>query len=262
MYTGQMGGTWSLDFDYTIGETHGRVTGVVPQVDNYPTTGGTRRWLESGVYYGGKRHILTLAAPQSLTEGKQTVRAYINVVDDVLLPYLPLDSGSGFLIKATPFMRSMGHGSESVDAPLAWNDEEGLYTGTLDFSMEGDWRINLKVYDAAADTLIAGSDIDEQGDGSTAWWDVIIAPQSGSNVRNVADSKTRIYPTVSNGEFTVVTPTAATVSLTDVSGRTLVTARSNGAVPSVIRTDVPAGLYLVAIKSEATVSVHKILIRK
>ena len=259
MYTGQMGGTWTLDFDYTIGETHGKVIGTVPQIDNYPSTGGPYRWLESGVYYGGKRHIVTLVSPPSLTEGTQTVRAHINVVEDVLLPCLPLEDGCGFLIKATPFMRSMGHGSSSIDAPLAWDETENVFKGVLDFGMKGDWRINLKIYDVEADTLIAGADIDPQGNGSTAWWDVYITkdPTGGETVERGA---TALYPTVSNGTFTVVTPPAATIRLIDTNGRIQATYASGG--KTVIRAHVPQGWYIVTIESEAKTSVHKIYIRQ
>ncbi|MDR2140024.1 MAG: FixH family protein [Tannerella sp.] len=260
MYTGQMGGTWTLDFDYTIGETHGKVIGAVPQVDNYPSTGGPYRWLESGVYYGGKRHIVTLVSPQSLTEGTQTVYAHINVVEDVLKPYQPLEDGCGFLIKATPFMRSMGHGSSSINAPLEWSEAEGIYKGSLDFSMKGDWRINLKIYDAAADTLIIGKDLDPQGNGSAAWWDVYVAKDEADGVESVAHGETAVYPTVSDGAFTVVTPSRATVRLMDMNGRILATYASGGR--TVIRTNVPSGWYIVAIESETETVTRKIIIRK
>jgi hypothetical protein len=259
MYTGQMGGTWALDFDYTIGETHGKITGAVPQVDNYPSTGGPYRWLESSVYYEGKRHIVTLVSPQSLTEGTQTVYAHINVVEDVLQPYLPLEDGSGFLIKATPVMRSMGHGSSSVDAPLEWDETAGIYKGTLNFGMKGDWRINLKIYDVAADTLIIGKDLDPNGDGSAAWWDVYIT-KDATGIENVNTAETAVYPSISDGAFTVVTPSAATDRLIDLSGRTLAKYAAEG--KTVIRTNVPSGLYLVAIESEGKTVTHKIIIRK
>ncbi|MDR0748876.1 MAG: FixH family protein [Tannerellaceae bacterium] len=261
MYTGQMGGTWALDFDYAIGGVNGKITGVAPQIDNYPETGGPYRWLESGVYYGeaNKRHIISLVSPQSLTEGTQTVYAHINVVDDVLQPYLPLEDGSNFLIKATPFMRSMGHGSSSIDAPLAWDAAEGLYKGTLDFGMEGDWRINLKIYDAVADTLIAGADLDPQGDGSTAWWDVYIT-KDVTGIENVTSGGTVVYPTLSNGEITVASAAAATVKIIDFNGRTLASYHSDGNIT--VRPNVGNGLYLVAVESNGKLSTHKIIVRK
>ena len=260
MYTGQMGGTWALDFDYTVGETHGKVVGAVPQVENYPATGGPYRWLESGVYYEGKRHIVTLVSPQSLTYGTQTVRAHINVVEDVLQPYLPLEDGSGFLIKATPFMRSMGHGSSSIDVPLAWDEAENIFKGTLDFAMKGDWRINLKIYDVAADTLIYGSDLDPQGNGSTAWWDVDIT-KNKTGAETVERGKTAVYPTVSDGNFTVRVPAAAKARLVDIAGATL-DARTLPAGENAVSVEVPDGLYILSIESEGKVSTHKITIRK
>jgi hypothetical protein len=255
MYTGQMGGAWTLDFDYTVGETHGTITGVVPQVDNYPSTGG--RWIQS-FSHDGVTYYATLVSPQLLTEGAQTVYAHINRREDVLQPYLPLEDGRGFLIKATPFMRSMGHGSSSVDVPLEWDEAAGIYKGTLDFGMKGDWRINLKIYDVVADTLILGKDLDSQGDGSTAWWEVYITKEE-TGIENVALG-TAVYPTLSGGEITVETATEATVRVIDLNGRTLASYHSSGHLT--IRPKVGNGLYFVVVDRKGQLSTHKIMVRK
>jgi hypothetical protein len=111
----------------------------------------------------------------------------------------------------------------------------------------------------AADTVIIGTDLDPQGDGGAAWWDVYIT-KDATGIENVASVGTAVYPTVSNGAFTVVTPLAATVRLIDINGRTL--AKYAAESKTVIRTNVPSGLYLVAIESEGKTVTHKIIIRK
>lgn len=258
MYTGEGGGTWTLDFDYTIGEKSGKVTGAVPQIDNYPR--GGLKWLYT-LTLEDVKHIFSLAAPKQLnTAGVRPVRIYLNKVADALQPYLPED-GCEWLLKATPFMVSMGHGSSSVDVPLAWNEDGGFFEGAINFGMEGDWRINLKLYNADGNTLIAGSDLDHEGktNENSIWFDIWLE-NSHTGIETVQVSETKVFPTVSSGEINVITPANATVRLFDFTGRTIASYRSGGNIN--IRPNVGNGLYLVAVESKGQLSTHKIIVRK
>ncbi|MDR1877439.1 MAG: FixH family protein [Flavobacteriaceae bacterium] len=253
MYTGQMGGAWTLDFDYVIGGAAGKITEAVPTVDAYPA--GVR-WLHSFAY-NGKTYYVSLVSPQSLGAGSQTVRAYINKRENLLLPYEIVEGG--FRIEATPFMLSMGHGSNG-NTPLIWDDEDGVYKGTLNFSMQGDWRINLKIFDTE-DNLIAGTDIDSNGNGSTLFWDILIDKNLAITQIEIPTIKTAVYPTVSQGEFTITSTAEAKVKIIDFAGRTVASYRiSEGS--SNIRLDAVNGVYLVVVEDGKTASTHKIILRR
>ncbi|OHX64387.1 FixH family protein [Flammeovirga pacifica] len=47
--------------------------------------------------------------------------------------------------EVTPWMPSMGHSSSNNEDPLA--SKEGVYTGLVNFSMKGDWQLQLNVKD-------------------------------------------------------------------------------------------------------------------
>jgi hypothetical protein len=251
MHTGQMDGAWTLNFDYSIGSASGKITGASPQVDAYPANA---KWIQAFTC-NSENYYLTLVAPQSLTEGSQTVQAYINKQEDALQPY-PVVEG-GFKIEITPWMAAMNHGS-SGNTPLEWNVERKVYEGTLNLGMEGDWRIYLQVLDADADTVIAGA----AGTESTLYWDVQTHQPAGLSTVTTAKAAS-VYPTLSKGEITVKTQERATISVIDIAGKTLASylVGANEAFP--VGLNYPNGLYLVAIENEKGITaVHKVILQR
>lgn len=66
------------------------------------------------------------------------------------------------VLEMTPSMPSMGHGSPNNESPV-WNDDaqfQGLYEGKVNFSMTGDWQLDLKIEDTQG-TLIDSAAIFE-----------------------------------------------------------------------------------------------------
>jgi len=224
---------------------------VVLPVDDFAADS---KWLQSFIV-NNVTYYLSIAYPKSIGVGSQTVQAFINRKDDVVKPY-PIQEG-GFKIVATPFMRSMGHGSAG-NAPLLWNATKHDYEGTLNFSMEGDWRVNLKVYDAVADTLVAGSNIDAEGNGSTHFWDVYLT----GTTTGISDQKqhVQIYPTLSNGNITIDSPAEAQITVRNVVGKTIGNYHSDG--NNTLQLDVPSGLYLVSVQSLGKTFTQKVIIQK
>lgn len=252
MYTGQMGGSWSLSFNYTIGTGAAKnIANVAIPVDNYPAN---NKWLQSFTF-NGSSYYLSVINPKNITTGSQTIKAYINKKENVLLPYLTVQGG--FRIEATPFMRSMGHGSQG-NTDLIWNASNTDYEGTLNFSMDGDWRVNLRVFDAVADTLIAGTVIDANGNGSTHYWDFYL--ESSTATKDIDSKGTSVYPTLTQGSITVVTPSKAVIIISDYTGRNIASYHSSGT--ETIQLDVPNGLYFVSVNSDDKTLVQKIIVKK
>lgn len=224
-------------------------------VDNYPTAPDAQVWFKSFLYKG-LYHYVSVVSPKNLGVGRQTVKAYVNKKVTGEDPFPTVDGG--FKIVATPFMRSMGHSSQGNTA-LEWNSTENVYSGTLNFSMEGDWRVNLKVYDAVADTLIYGTDLDQNGDGSTLWWDfslyklvsAVSTPVSNENVRILSGS---------DGSVTVQTAQRAEINVFDFTGRLLNSFISEGSKTIILNST--AGVYIVAVTTNGKTSAQKVIVQR
>jgi hypothetical protein len=250
MYTGQMGGTWALDFDYRIGETNGKITGAVPQVVDYPANS---KWIQSF----NSDYYLSVVSPLSLREGSQALQAYVNKKTDVLQPYLIVEGG--YKIVVTPWMVDMEHGSED-NTPLEWNGEKGVYEGTVNFGMEGNWRLYFKVLDAETDTLIAG----DEGTESTLYWDVAVGKnESNGNSPIAAGAQAQVYPTLTDGHVTVEVPADATVSVFSFGGQRLQSrAAYAGTSLSLDLSRYGKGLYLVNIRTASGETITRKVIVK
>jgi len=259
-------GTWSLSFNYTIGATAtiltGKsITGVSLVVNNYPRyiddTSYKAKWIDSFTY-NNSTYYVTLAYLQSLVAGTQTVKAYINRKDSALRPYQIVNGG--FYIKQVPVMESMGH-SSSGNTQFAWNTTDSVYNATIHFSMEGDWRINLQVYDSVTSSLVGGSSFDyENGESSTLYWDIFLGATSIAGLKDITLSGVSVYPTLSQGDVTVVSPAEATIKVIDFTGRTIESYQSSGS--RTIHLNVPSGLYLVSVESSGRTFVQKVIIQK
>jgi hypothetical protein len=229
------------------------ITGIVLSVDDYPAN---NRWIDSFTF-NNSNYFLSVANPKSLAVGSQTVKAYINKQADVLQPFPVVDGG--FKIVPTPFMRSMGHGS-SGNTDLVWNSTDSVDEGTLKFSMDGDWRVNLKIYDAIADTLIAGVDLNENGDNSTHYWDFYLETMDTTGIKNIKQNGILVYPTLSQGEITIVSPAEARIKVIGLTGQTIGYYQSSGS--KTIQLNAPSGLYFVLVESSGKIFTQKVIIKK
>ncbi len=229
------------------------ISGIALPVTDYPTNS---KWIQSFTV-NNVNYYVSIAYPKSLKTGSQTVKAYINKQVEVLQPYPTVDGG--YKIEATPFMRSMGHGSDGNTA-LTWNATDNAYEGTLNLSMDGDWRINLKIYDTTSSTttLVAGTDIDSQGNGSTHYWDIYLGGTTG--ITDLSANGISVYPTLSQGEITVVAPSEAKITVINSSGTKLESYQSAGT--KTIQLNVPSGLYLIAVENKGKTFVQKVIIRR
>ena len=76
-----------------------------------------------------------------------------------------------FTIETDPRMPDMGHHTSPDNTPLTLQTD-GSYTGNINLTMTGLWRIHLTVRDAQG---LVGAGGDNQADGySSLFWDVTI----------------------------------------------------------------------------------------
>ena len=239
------------------------ITSVALTVNNYPTYTDDitykARWIDSFIY-NNTTYYVTLANPRSLVVGNQTVKAYINKKDSVLRPYQVVNGG--FYIIQKPVMPSMGH-SSSGNTQFSWNAADSVYKATIHLSMEGDWRIGLKVYDPVTSNLVAGTYIDDFGEGSTLYWDIFLGNEviDITGIHNdILSNGVSVYPTLSQGRVTVETLSEARIQVLDFTGKLIGTYQSSGS--KTIQLNVPSGLYFVTVESLGKTFVQKVIIRK
>jgi hypothetical protein len=89
------------------------------------------------------------------------IRAYVNRRDSALTPFPTEDDA--WRIEIDPRMPSMNNHTSAGNRALEWNSAAGCYEGTVNLSMTGLWRINLKVY---------GKNGVPASEGSTLFWDI------------------------------------------------------------------------------------------
>jgi hypothetical protein len=83
---------------------------------------------------------------------------------------------------------------------------------------------------------------------------------SSSGLKNTTTSSISVYPTLSQGEITVISPAEAKVKVIDFTGKTIESYQSSGS--RTISLNVPSGLYLVFVESAGETTVKKVIIRK
>jgi hypothetical protein len=83
---------------------------------------------------------------------------------------------------------------------------------------------------------------------------------TSSGIKNTITSSISVYPTLSQGVITIISPAEATIKVLDYTGKTIETYQSSGS--KTINLNVPSGLYLVNVESAGETSVQKVIIRK
>ena len=150
-----MAGEWTLPFSYRIKDESGTLPGGQITVDATPEG---QAWIKS-FKWNDTTYYLTLASPQDLLTGVNTMRAYVSKKsDDVTQPYLP--ASEVFTIDIYPTMPDMGNHTSPNNEPLTLQ-KDGSYQGQLNLTMTGVWDIHLHVKDAAGNTVAGGEELSE-----------------------------------------------------------------------------------------------------
>ena len=88
----------------------------------------------------GRRVTLTLGFSEGAPHvGKNPLVVTAHVAHDAMM--MAFDPVTDLAFTLTPEMPAMGHGSSNNQAPTL--GEDGLYRGTVNFSMAGDWVVHL-----------------------------------------------------------------------------------------------------------------------
>jgi hypothetical protein len=134
--------SWSVDVDITANGTTdsvhfplSSVVGTSPArkivvIDSLETSPGT--WQIT-------KYPMSLVMPESWKVGLNTFEFTIHKMASMM----SFPAVTDMIVEITPEMPSMGHGSPNNVNPV--HTENGHYSGTVNFTMTGDWRIHLKL---------------------------------------------------------------------------------------------------------------------
>jgi len=126
---------WSLALDVEL--VHDGVKATV----NFGTLSVGDSAMKKVLTRDGKKIVLTLGYPDAPHVGANPVVVTAHRAKDMMMmEYLTVDD---LVFTMTPEMPSMGHGSSGNVSPTRGDD--GLYRGTVVFSMAGDWVVHLGV---------------------------------------------------------------------------------------------------------------------
>lgn len=133
MPSGDMG-TWALDVVYDGKTVTVPIEVIQPE------------WSKMASFTNGPEdsktsYFVFLVAPRAPQVGQNDLQLAIYTRAD-MFDWPPVE---GLEIEVTPWMPSMDHGSPNNVNPEGQGD--GIYQGKVNFTMTGDWRIELKIID-------------------------------------------------------------------------------------------------------------------
>ena len=150
-----MAGEWTLPISYRIKDLTGTLSGAPITIEATPSD---QVWIKS-FKWNNQTFYLTLAAPQELKTGVNTISAYVSKKsDDATQPYLP--ASEVFAIDIYPTMPDMGNHTSPNNEPLLLQ-ADGSYQGKLNLTMTGLWDIHLHVKDAEGNTVAGGEELSD-----------------------------------------------------------------------------------------------------
>ncbi|MDO4462862.1 MAG: FixH family protein [Bacteroidia bacterium] len=146
-------GTWDLEFDLRVLNTNEHIS-VPIVVDALPEG---QKWI-SQFKVGEQAYHISLVNPTDWKVGSNAVSAYVTEVSsDKKVPYSP--TSKKFTVDITPTMPDMGYHSAPEGESLKPN-ADGQYTGVVNFTMTGLWRLHLTVRDEEGNIVAGGDDTD------------------------------------------------------------------------------------------------------
>lgn len=122
-------GSWKLITEIA-GETVDFDLNILPPTPNTKPVGS---------YLGtnGKRYVISLVAPKKPRIGMNDLQILVN--EQVNMHDFPAIDRLNLVM--VPEMPSMGHGSPNNENPIGLGN--GLYSGKVNFTMSGDWRLHF-----------------------------------------------------------------------------------------------------------------------
>lgn len=152
---------WEITFDYTVNGTAYTVT------DRVDVKAQVKRRVESFKGTDNVRYIIAYVEPTTPKVGVNSIQAYLYKMENMML-FTPVD---GYTIKMDPRMPGMGNHSSPNNEHLTQSTASKIYTGKLNLTMTGYWKLNLQLLNAAQEVL-KGEAIEGEVEASSIYFEV------------------------------------------------------------------------------------------
>ena len=126
-------------------------------------------WLKN-FKIGDDTYFLSLVNPSDWKTGKNTIQAYISKKSNPITTPYALATET-FTVEIDPRMSDMGNHTSPDNVALT-QQQDGNYTGTINLTMTGLWRIHLTVKDSKGNIVAGGDDLKDGY--SSLYWDVTL----------------------------------------------------------------------------------------
>ena len=155
-------GSWQFSYDIEVLGSKGGVQKQAIKVDALPDG---QDWLKN-FKIGDDTYFLSLVNPSDWKTGKNTIQAYVSKKSNPITTPYALATET-FTIEIDPRMPDMGNHTSPNNTSLT-KQADGSYSGTINLTMTGLWRIHLTVKDADGNIVAGGEEL------STLYWDVTL----------------------------------------------------------------------------------------
>jgi hypothetical protein len=159
-------GNWVFSYDI---EVLGSKGGVQKQAINVDALPDGQDWLKN-FKIGDDTYFLSLVNPSDWKTGKNTIQAYISKKSNPITTPYALATET-FTVEIDPRMPDMGNHTSPDNVALT-QQQDGSYTGTINLTMTGLWRIHLTVKDSKGNVVAGGDDLKDGF--SSLFWDVTL----------------------------------------------------------------------------------------
>lgn len=159
-------GNWQISYDATVLGSKGGISAQAINVEALPEG---QDWLKN-FKVGDDTYFLSLVNPTDWKTGTNTIQAYVSKKSDPITTPYALATET-FTIEIDPRMPDMGHHSSPDNTPLT-KQKDGSYSGNINLTMTGLWRIHLTVKDSAGNIVAGGDDLKDGF--SSLYWDVTL----------------------------------------------------------------------------------------
>ena len=160
------GNDWSLSYDVDVLGITGRVESASISVE---ALAEGQEWVKS-FKANDNTYYLSVVNPTDWQTGSNSIVAQVSKQSEPRTePYA--SASETFTIEIDPRMPDMGNHTSPDNTSLT-RQKDGSYSGTINLTMTGLWRIHLTVKDAKGNVVAGGDDLK---DGlSSLYWDVTI----------------------------------------------------------------------------------------